>query len=324
MKLRHAVLGICVIAVSAVLVPTATAQHWPAQPIRLIVPFPPGGGTDILARLMAPKLLALLGQQIIVENKPGASSIIGSQLVARSAPDGYTLLISDSTFFINPGLRTDLPYDTLKDFEPVIHLAVGPVILVANPSFPATTVSGLVAQAKAHPGTLFYGSGAIGSPTQLAGELFNLATGVKISAVPFKGTGDVFAAVVANQVPLTFTGISSARPAIEAGQLRALAITGDRRNAAVPNVPTFVEAGVTGVDSSTHWIIVAPAKTPSSAVLALNAAMNKVLADPEIKTRIAGLGYDPVGGSPDDAARFTRNEIAKWTRVIRAAHISNP
>jgi len=298
------------------------AQDWPAKPIRLIVPFAPGGGTDILARLMAPKLSAALGQQLVIENKPGAASIIGTQMVAQAAPDGYTLLMVDSSFIINPGLRTDLPYDSLKDLAPVVHLATGPVILVAHPSLKADTVRELVDQAKAAPGTLFYGSGGNGASTHLAGELFNLAAGTRISHVPYKGTGEAFAAVLANQVPLTFAGISSARPALEAGKLKALALTGQERNPAVPDVPTFDEAGLPGVDSSTHWQMLAPAGTPREAIQRLNTEINKVLKDPGIAERVAGLGYVPAGGTPEDLSRLDVEEIAKWRKVIQAANIS--
>lgn len=322
MEIRPGVLRTWLAVALLAFAPYVAAQGWPSQSIHLIVPFAPGGGTDILARLMAPKLSALLGKQIIVEDKPGASSMIGSQMVARAAPDGYTLLMVDSTFLINPSLRSNMPYDTVKDFEPVIHLAVGPVILVVNPSVPAKNLRELVAEAKAHPGGLFFGSGGNGASTHLAGELFNLAAGVKITHVPYKGTGEAFAAVIANQVPMTYTGISSARPAIESGRLRALAVTGEHRNVAVPNVPTFSEAGVPGVDSSTHWQILAPAGTPRSVVLRLNSDINKVLADPQIKTRVRALGYEVVGGTPEALAALDKEEIAKWAKVIHAAHIS--
>lgn len=298
------------------------AQEWPARPIRLIVPFAPGGGTDILARLIAPKLAESLGQQIVVDNKPGAASIIGTQMAAKADPDGYTALMVDSSFIINPGLRKDLPYDSLKDLTPVVHLATGPVILVAHPSLPANTVGELIAQAKAEPDRLFYGSGGNGASTHLAGELFNLAAGTKIAHVPYKGSGESFAAVLANQVPLTFAGISSARPAIDAGKLKALAVTGTARNPAVPDVPTFDEAGLAGVDSSTHWQMLVPAGTPPEAIARLNTEINKVMQDPEIRERVAGLGYVPAGGSPQDLAALNDKEIAKWTKVIQAAGIS--
>lgn len=299
----------------------APAQNWPARQIRVVVPFVPGGGTDILTRLIAPKLSAALGQQIIVENKPGGSSIIGSQIVAQAAPDGHTLLAVDSTFMINPGLRRDLPYDTLKDFAPVIHLATAPVILVVHPSLPVRNLRELIALAKAGPGTLFFGSGGIGASTHLAGELVNQAAGIRISHVPYKGTGESFAAVMANQVPMTFAGISSARQAVESGKLRALAVTGNQRAAALPDVPTFDEAGLHGVDS-THWQVLAPARTPRDVILRLNLEIGKVLADPEIKTRVLALGYVVAGGSPEDLAALNEEEVAKWAKVIQAAHIT--
>jgi tripartite-type tricarboxylate transporter receptor subunit TctC len=323
-KMRRArgVISAWLATVLLVFAPIVSAQDWPTKPIRLIVPFAPGGGTDILARLLVPKLVAALGQQIIVENRPGAASIIGTQMVAQAAPDGYTLLMVDSTFMINPGLRSQLPYNSLKDFAPVIHLAAGPVILVAHPSLAAKNVRELIAQAKAQPNSLFYGSGGNGSSTHLAGELFNLAAGTRISHVPYKGTGEALAAVMANQVPLTFTGISSARPAVNSGKLRALAVTGGKRNEAMPDVPTFDEAGLPGVDSSTHWQMLAPAGTPRNVVTRLNAEINKVLKDREIEQRVLDLGYVVAGGSPDELAALNTEEIAKWTKVIQAAHIS--
>jgi len=322
MKAVRGFIAACLGAMLLAFACAAPAQEWPAKPIRLIVPFAPGGGTDILARLMAPKLSAALGQQLVIENKPGAASIIGTQMVAQAAADGYTLLMVDSSFIINPGLRSDLPYDTLKDLAPVAHLATGPVILVAHPSLKANTVRELIDQAKAAPGSLFYGSGGNGASTHLAGELFNLAAGTQISHVPYKGSGESFAAVLANQVPLTFAGISSARPALDAGKLKALALTGKERNPAVPNVPTFDEAGLPGVDSSTHWQLLAPAGTPPAVIQRLNTEVAKVLKDPEIAERVAGLGYVPAGGTPEDLARLDVDEIAKWRKVIKAANIS--
>jgi tripartite-type tricarboxylate transporter receptor subunit TctC len=216
----------------------------------LVIPFAPGGGTDILARVIAPKLSEVLGQQVVVENKPGASSIIGSQIVVQAAPDGYTLMMVDSSIYVNPGLRTSLPYNTLKDLTPIVHMAVAPVILVVHPSVPAQTLAELIALGKAKPESLLYGSGGNGSSPHMAGELFNIASGVPITHVPYKGTGEALSSVLAGQVPLTYSGISSVRQAVEAGRLRALALTGTKRNAALPNVPTFAESGLPSVDAS--------------------------------------------------------------------------
>jgi tripartite-type tricarboxylate transporter receptor subunit TctC len=310
------------VAVGVMTAPLVMALDWPAKPIRVIVPFAPGGGTDILARLIGPKLGDALHTQIVIDNKPGAGSILGTQLAAQAAPDGYTFLMVDSAFMINPGLRPNLPYNSLKDLDPVIHLATAPVILVAHPSLKANTVRELIDDAKRRPGALFYGSGGNGASTHLAGELFNLAAGTSISHIPYKGTGEAFSAALGNQVPLTFTGISSAKPAIEAGKLKAIAVTGDKRNDALPNVPTFNESGLPGVDSSTHWQMLAPAHTPQSIVTRMNAEINKILKEPEIQKRIAGLGYDPAGGSPEQLAKLNKQEMEKWTEVIKTSHIS--
>ena len=299
----------------------AQAQTWPTRPLRLVIPFAPGGGTDILARVIAPKLSEVLGQQVVVENKPGASSIIGSQIVVQAAPDGYTLMMVDSSIYVNPGLRTELPYNTMKDLTPIVHMAVAPVILVVHPSVPAQTLAELIALGKAKPESLLYGSGGNGSSPHMAGELFNIASGVAITHVPYKGTGEALSSVLAGQVPLTYSGISSVRQAVEAGRLRALALTGAQRNAALPNVPTFAESGLPSVDCSSHWGLLGPAGMPPEVVAKLNAAVNQVLADPAIKERITALGYDVAGGPPAAYTKLLTTEIEKWRQVIKTAGI---
>ena len=297
------------------------AQTWPTRSIRLVIPFAPGGGTDILARVIAPKLSEVLGQQVVVENKPGASSIIGSQIVVQAAPDGYTVMMVDSSIYVNPGLRTELPYNTMKDFTPIVHMAVAPVILVVHPSVPAQTLAELIALGKAKPESLLYGSGGNGSSPHMAGELFNIASGVPITHVPYKGTGEALSAVLAGQVPLTYSGISSVRQAVEGGRLRALALTGAQRNAALPNVPTFAESGLPTVDCSSHWGMLGPAGMSPEVVLKLNAAVNQVLADPAVKERVAALGYDVAGGPPAAYTKLWTTEIEKWRQVINTAGI---
>ena len=298
------------------------SQTWPDRPVRLIVPFAPGGGTDIFARAMAPKLSEVLGQQIVIENKPGGSSIIGSQQVSQSAPNGYTLLIVDSSFMINPGLRKDLPYNSETDFAPVIHLASGPVILVVNPKVQANSVKDLIAMAQKDQGSLFYGSGGNGASTHLAGELFKSVASVKIEHVPFKGTGEALTAVISGQVPMTFTGISSARGPVEDGRLKAIAVTGQQRSAAMPNVPTFDEAGLKNVDSSSQWGVYAPKGTDPAVIEKLNKAFNEALKDPSVQERVKGLGYTLAGGSPEQFKTFTKAEIDKWNAIIKSANIS--
>jgi len=297
------------------------AQNWPTRSIRLVIPFAPGGGTDILARVIAPKLSEVLGQQVVVENKPGASSIIGSQIVVQAAPDGYTVMMVDSSIYVNPGLRTELPYNTMKDLTPVVHMAVAPVILVVHPSVQAQTLAELIALGKAKPESLLYGSGGNGSSPHMAGELFNIASGVPITHVPYKGTGEALSAVLAGQVPLTYSGISSVRQAVEAGRLRALALTGAQRNAALPNVPTFAESGLPSVDCSSHWGLLGPAGMAPDVVAKFNTAVNQVLADVAIKERIAALGYDVAGGPPEAYTKLLNTEIEKWRQVIKTAGI---
>ena len=297
-----------------------TASAWPDRPIRLVVPYAPGGGTDILARILIPKLNEVLGQQVVVDNKAGGSSIIGTQYVVNAKPDGYTLLMVDSALMVNPSLR-DLPYDTEKELTPVIHLAAGPVILVANPSLKANTVQELVALAKKEPGQLFYGSGGNGASTHLAGELFKIEAGVSIDHIPYKGTGEAMAAVIADTVPITFTGISSARSPVEAGRLKALAVTGPVRNAAMPNVPTFAESGLPGVEASSQWGVLGPVGLPQDVIAKINQAFNEVLKDPSVIEKVIGLGYTTAGGTPADYANLTNSEIAKWKKVVNTAGI---
>ncbi len=315
------IIGLCVAAIAFAFGALASAQDYPTRPIRLIVPFAPGGGTDILARVLAPKLSEGLGQQIVIDNRPGASSIIGTDIVAKATPDGYTLLAVDTSFTVNPSLQPKLPYDSLKDLAPVVHLASAPVILVVHPSVPAKTVKELVALAKSKPGALSYASGGNGASTHLAGELFKMVAGVDIVHVPYKGTGPAIADVVAGQVQMNFAGISSARQLVEAGRLRAIAVTGDKRNPAMPDVPTFAEAGLPGVDAGTNWGMFAPAGTPPAIIAKLNAQVNRALHLPDVKARVTELGYDIGGGTPEDWARLERSEMDKWAKVVKQAGI---
>jgi tripartite-type tricarboxylate transporter receptor subunit TctC len=311
--------GKLLVTTLAAFVPLA-AHAWPDRPIKLVVPYGPGGGTDILARILIPQLNEALGQQVVVDNKAGGSSIIGTQYVANAKPDGYTLLMVDSALMVNPSLRT-LPYDTQKDFTSIIHLASGPVILVANPSLKANTVQELVALAKKEPGKMFYGSGGNGASTHLAGELFKIEAGVNIDHIPYKGSGGAMAAVIADTVPITFTGISSARSPVEAGRLKALAVPGQARNAAMPNVPTFAESGLPGVEASSQWGVLGPAGLPPAVINKINQAFNKVLRDPSVIEKVIGLGYTTAGGTPADYANLTNSEIAKWKKVVDTAGI---
>lgn len=322
MKLGLRLLSSILALSTALVTGTSAAQTWPQRPVRVIVPFAPGGGTDIFTRLMAPRLSEVLGQQIIVDNKPGGSSIIGTQQVAQANPDGYTLLIVDSTFTINPSLRDNLPYDSVKDFTPIVHLASGPVILVTNPKVPAQSLKELIALAKKDPGALFYGSGGNGASTHLAGELFKMVAGVEIEHVPFKGTGEALTAVMSGQVPITFTGISSARSPVDDRRLRAIAVTGEKRSEAMPDVPTFDEAGLANVNASTQWGVYGPKNLPADVVEKLNHAFNEAIKDPAIKERVLGLGYVLQGGTAAEFKTLTAAEFEKWNKLITTAKIT--
>jgi len=317
MKLVKVALAILLAYVGA---GAALAQSYPTRPIRLIVPFGAGGGTDNLARIAEPVVSRTLGQPLVIENRPGGGSVIGMDIVAKAPGDGYTLVMVDSTIAVNPALKP-LPYDTLKDFAPVSLLATAPVILLAHPKVPAKTLAELVALAKANPGKLNYASGGNGSSTHLGGELLKLVAGIDIVHVPYKGTGPAMSDLIGGHVDVMFSGISSAKPFMDSGALRAYAVTGETRNAAVPDVPTFAEVGLGGVTASTYWGVLAPKGTPPEIVEKLGAAFARALKDPATAARLAALGYSPIAGGAADYADNLRGEIEKWGQVVRSANI---
>jgi len=308
-------------AVAALASSLAPAQTYPSKPIRVIVPFAPGGGTDILTRIMSPRLSEALKQQIVVDNRPGAGSQIGTEVVAKSAPDGYTILMVDTAFETNPSLYSKLPYDSLKDFAPVSLSATAPVILIIHPSVPVRTLKELVALARAQPGALNFASGGPGSSTHLGVELLKYVAKIDLVHIPYKGTGPAVADVLGGQVTMMFAGISSVKSHVEAGKLRAIAVTGAKRSPAMPSVPTFAEAGYKDVDASTYWGALAPARTPPEIVNALSASMAQVLKMADVRAKLTDLGFDAIGGSPDQFAALIRSEMAKWSKVIKAAGI---
>jgi len=317
MKLAKLAVAVLLASISA---GAALAQPYPTRPIRLIVPFGPGGGTDNLARIAEPLVSKALGQPLVIENRAGGGSVIGMDLVAKAAPDGYMLVMTDTSIAVNPSLKP-LPYDTLKDFAPVSLLAVAPVILMAHPKVPAKTLQEFVALAKQSPGKYNYASGGNGASTHLGGELLKMVAGIDIVHVPYKGTGPATADLVAGHVDVMFSGISSAKSFMDSGTLRAYAVTGDTRNAAVPEVPTFAEAGLAGVTASTYWGVLAPKGTPKEIVEKVNAAFAQAMKDPATVTRLAELGYLPIAGGPADYADNLRSEIEKWGKVVRAANV---
>jgi tripartite-type tricarboxylate transporter receptor subunit TctC len=303
------------------LVPTvAGAQAFPSRPIRVVVPYGTGGGTDILIRAIVPSLSRTLGQNIVVENRPGGGSVPGTEQVVRAPADGYTLLAMDSAILTNPGLRK-LPYDTLRDLTGVSMVATGPVLLVVHPSVPARDLKELLALARSKPGALNYASGGNGTSTHLAAELMKLAAGVDIAHIPYKGTGPAMVDQLAGHVQMQFAGISTARPHVEGGKLRAIAVTGNVRSPAMPGVPTFAEQGLDGVDASSYWGIYAPAGTPAAVRAQLSEHVGRALKEPDVVERLRKAGFVPIGSSPDAHTEMMRSMIGKWMSLIQKAGI---
>ena len=313
--------GMLSLAGAAAAIAAHAQAPWPARSIRLIIPFGAGGGTDNLIRLLEPHVSRSLGQPLVIENRAGAGGIVGTEMVARAEPDGYTLLALDSTFVINPGLFPTLPYDSARDFAAVTILANAPVVLLAHPSLPARTLGELVALAKAKPGELSYASGGNGAPTHLAGEMLKTEAGIRINHIPYRGTGPAMNDIIAGHVPLGVNGLSASRPHILEGRVRALAVTGDRRAAAFPDVPTFAEAGYPGVEMYTHWGVLVRAGTPQPVIAKLADAFNEAVLRPDLRARLTELGYVPAAGGPARYAETIARETAKYTAVIRAANI---
>jgi tripartite-type tricarboxylate transporter receptor subunit TctC len=299
----------------------AGAQNHPLPPPRVIAPFPPGGGTDIFARAVAQKLGAMLGQQVIVENRSGAGGMIGSEVAARAAPDGYTLLItSSSTHAINPHLSRKPPFDPQRDFAPVILIASAPNVLVVHPSLPVRTVKELIALAKARPGQINYASNGSGTLSHLTAELFRLQTGLDLVHIPYKGGPPAVLDLVAGQVSMLFTALPTALTQVRAGRLRLLAVTGDRRANAVKDVPTVAET-LPGFESSQWWAMFAPAGTSADIVGRLNTEVAKIIGDAEVRARFANDGAEPVGGSPREFAAFLKADYEKWGNVVKRTGI---
>jgi len=317
------------LAIAAVLsignVAPADAQGaYPTKPVRLVVPFPPGGTTDILARAVAQKLSETWGQQVIVDNRPGAGGNIGSELVAKSAPDGYTLLMGTvGTHAINPSLYAKMPYDHVKDFTPVILVAGVPNVLVVNPSLPVNSVSELIAYGKANPNKLNFASSGNGTSIHLSGELFRAMTGVQMTHVPYKGSSPALTDLIAGQVQLMFDNLPSSLQFIKAGKLRALAVTSLERSSALPDVPTLAESGLPGFEASSWFGVLAPAGTPNDIIVKLNTAIAGWLATADAKEKLAAQGAIAAGGAPDAFVRHIAAETSKWAKVVKAsgAHV---
>ena len=309
-------------AAAALLTQPAIAQNYPAKPVRLIIPFPPGGATDIFGRVLAQKLGELIGQSVVVENRPGAGGTIGSELASKAAPDGHTILLATtSTHSIGPALNPKMPYDAKKDFAPVIHLADATNILIASPTLPVANLRELVAYARANPGKLNYASSGNGTIVHLTGEMFKAATGTFIVHIPYKGTALAIPDLIAGQVSFVFDNIASALPHIRGGKVKTLGISALKRSPLVPDIPTMDEAGVKGFESNTYFGVFAPAGTPAAIVTRLNGEINKAIGAQDFRERLAALGAEPVGGTPEQLARAVARDTEKYAAVIKRAGI---
>jgi tripartite-type tricarboxylate transporter receptor subunit TctC len=318
------ILGAIAIAIAALAVaPPAQAQTYPAKPVKLIVPYPAGGATDFFARTVFTKMSESLGQQVLVENRPGAGTAIGASEVARSAPDGYTLLLGDAgTYAFNPTLYKKLSYDPVKDFAPVSLTGRFALILAVNPAMQARSVKEFVDIAKSQPGKIDYGAPGPGSPIHLAMELFKQRVGVVMTPIPYKGGADAMNDLIGGRISTMFLDIASGLPQIRGGKVRAIAVASEKRVAALPDLPTIGESGYPGFEAWAWQGFVAPVGTPRNIVMKLNSEFAKVMADPAIQQRLSESGFEPQTSTPEQFTTHMKSEIAKWAKVIRESNIS--
>jgi tripartite-type tricarboxylate transporter receptor subunit TctC len=303
--------------------PLTLAAEYPIRPVRLVVPFPPGGAGDFQARTLAPGLSEQLRQPIVIDNRAGANGVVAIELVARSAADGYTLLLGYmSALTINPILYSKLSYDSINDFSPISMLSRTTLALIANPSFPAASLKELIALARSSPGRISYGSPGIGNANHLAGELLKSMTGVELVHVPYKGAAPVMMSVMGGQVPIAFVTVTAALPHVRAGKLKALVVTSKRRSSAMPDIPTVSEAGLPGLEQANGWFgILAPARTPKTALSRLNREIVRAMGAPEIHGRFVGQGLEPVTSTPDQFTTLIKSDLANWAGIIKRAGI---
>ena len=301
---------------------TAVAQSYPVKPIRMIVPFPPGGATDLLARVVAQKLGEGVGHQVVVDNRPGAGGTIGSRLILEAQPDGYTILMSSvSTHAIGPHLYAKPPYDPMTDFTAITEVSVTPTVLMVSATLPVTTLKEFIALAKARPGKLNYGSSGVGTQFHLSGELLKLLAGIDMAHIPYKGTALVYPDLFSGQVSMMFDTLSVAIPFIKAGRVKALGITGAKRTPTLPDVPTIAEAGVAGFNADLWLGVWGPARLPPAIAEKLAAEIARLLTLPEVRERLAAQGMEPVGSTPAQFAEFVRRENAQWSKVVKSAGV---
>ena len=313
--------GFGVVLPASAQAPAPTQSSYPDKPVRFVVPYPPGGGTDVIARIVQAKFQAALGQQIVIENKGGAGGSLGTELVAKSAPDGYTVLFTLSSHTINPAIFPKLIYDTAKDFEPVGMVASLPQILVAAPQFPANTVAEMTALAKAKPNTMSFASVGNGSPGHLAGELHALRIGTPLQHIPYRGGGPAVTDVMGGQVPTLWVSIPAAAQFVKTGKLKALAVSTVKRSAAFPDVPTMQESGIVDFEVDSWYAVFVPARTPRAIIERLNKALNTVVADPEVRALLLAQGAEGVGGTPERLGQAVVAELPKWAKLAKDANI---
>jgi len=299
----------------------ADAQAYPHKPIRIIVPFPPGGPSDLQARLLGAKLTEAWGQATIIDNRGGANGIIGIETAAKADPDGYTLILVTAGFAVQPSLYPKLPYDPVRDFTLITRIASGPGIVVVNPSLPVRSVPELIAHARAHPGKVFYGSAGNGAPSHLAVELLKVMTRIDAVHVPYKGMAAAINDLVAGQLQLSIPTMPAGLPLSKAGKLRALAVTGAQRSPAAPELPTVAEAGVAGYQASNWYGMAAPAKLPRPIIARLNQELGRIMAAPDVREKMLNVGMEPVTSTPEQFADFMKSEIGKWARVVKTAGV---
>ncbi|HEY4068015.1 MAG TPA: tripartite tricarboxylate transporter substrate binding protein [Burkholderiaceae bacterium] len=321
-RLQHAFIGALITAAAWGAASTATAADaYPSHPIHIVVPTTPGGTADVVTRLLAQKMSDSMGVGIVIDNRPGAGNVIGTEYVARAAPDGYVVLMTYTDHVFNPFMYSHLPFDAVRDFAPIGLVGSVPEVVAVNPALPVKNLQELIALAKRSPGTLNFGSAGNGSSLHLAGEMFKLMAGVDVLHVPYKGTSPAMTALMAGDVQLAFPTAFSAQPPLQAGQVRVLAIAADKRLATMPAVPTAAEAGLPDYQASIWYGMLAPAATPRPVVERLNAELDKALADPEIRKRLGEQGFVLNPGTPDAFQQFIARELDRWGKVIKTAHI---
>ena len=317
--MKSAIIPLAVVA--ALAGADAAAQTYPTKSVRVIVPYAPGGNTEFTARVIATKLSEVFGQQVVVENRPGGATNIGSDLVAKAAPDGYTMLMGGASNAINMSLYQKLPYDTLRDFAPVILCVKGANVLAVHPSLPAKNLKELIALAKAQPGKLNYASSGLGSSNQMAGELLKMMAKINIVHVPYKGNAPALTDLIGGHVEILFSGVPALVPHIKDGRIRAIAIGSLKRFRALPDVPTIDESGLKGYEATTWFGLLAPARTPKEIVARWNTEVGKIIASREVSERFLNEGVEPMGGTPEQFGAFIRDEINKYAKVVKAANL---